>query len=288
MLVCDTGAPRNASTHESHGFFSRDGADPAELLRDARRQLDRYEGVELRQAGVEVARRDGDRFELRLGDGTGETARRVLLATGVVDELPPIQGLGGLWGRSVFNCPYCDGWEVRDQPLAVLGGGEANLHLAVTLTRWSRDVVWCTNGPAELPDQARGLLDRLGVRVRQEPIARLEASDGRLERVVFADGAVLPRRAGFLRPPVRQHSELARQLGCSLLEDGCVEVNDLRQTGVAGVSAAGDMARRPSMPVAGAQIVLAAAEGVVAAVAIDQELILEELGLPPSVLQPGR
>jgi choline dehydrogenase-like flavoprotein len=110
VLVCDTGAPRNAVTHESHGFLSRDGTDPAEMLRVAREQLGRYDGVELLTAGVEAAHRDGDRFEVTLADGSSQTARR-LLATGVVDELPPIQGLGGLWGRSVFNCPYCDGWE---------------------------------------------------------------------------------------------------------------------------------------------------------------------------------
>ena len=233
--------------------------------------------MQLRHTEVQAATANGDHkgFAVTLADGSREAARRLLLATGVVDQLPPIPDLAELWGRGVFNCPYCDGWEVRDQPLAVLGADPRAFQLALHLTRWSRDVAWCSNGP--LPDVDRALLAVRGVRVREEPITRLEGADGRLERVVFTGGAPLDRRAAFLHAPTRQRSDLPAQLGCVLLEDSAVSVGDLGQTTVPGVFAAGDMARRPTMPLPGAQVVVAAAEGAMAAVAIDQDLAQADL-----------
>src|SRR6266542_4767980 len=205
--------------------------------------------VQVRDLEVRAVTGEAGQFTVSLGDGTTEQASRLLLATGVADQLPPIPGLAQLWGRGVFNCPYCDGWEVRDQPLAVLGADPRAMQLAVHLTRWSGDVVWCPGGPPGwLDDQGRTLLAARGVRLREEPVARLEVGDGHLDRVVFASGAPLPRRAAFLHPPTRQRSDLPVQLGCRLLEDGSVEVSDLGQTSGPGVFAAGDMARRPSMP----------------------------------------
>jgi thioredoxin reductase len=281
VLVCDAGAPRNAPVAHMHGFLSRDGLPPADLRRIAREQLGAYGSVELREVQVEAAETasDGEGFVVTLADGASERARRLLLASGVVDQLPAIDGLAGLWGRGAFNCPYCDGWEVRDQPLAVLGTDQRTLQLALHLTRWSDDVVWCSNGPppATLDDAGRVLLAARGIQLRQEPIVRLEGADGQLARIVFTAGPPMERRAAFLHPPTRQRSDLPGQLGCMLLEDGSVSVGELGQTSVAGVFAAGDMARRPTMPVPGAQVVIAAAEGAIAAIAIDQDLVLNDL-----------
>jgi thioredoxin reductase len=277
VLVCESGQPRNAGVHAMHGFLSRDGMDPAALRQVGRNQLGAYPTVRVRDVTVEAVSRDAEDFTVSLTDETQEQARRLLLATGVVDELPPVPGLGELWGRGVFNCPYCDGWEVRDQPLAVLASDPRNFQLALHLTRWSPDVLLCTNGAADLDDDARRLLAAHKVQLREEPIARLDGGDGRLERIVFAHGEPAARTAAFLHAPTRQRSDLPRQLGCELGEDGSVMVDDLGQTSVPGVLAAGDMARRPSMPVPGAQVVIAAAEGTIAAVAIDQALSLQQL-----------
>jgi thioredoxin reductase len=277
VLLCDSGQPRNATVHAMHGFLSRDGMDPAMLRQVGRDQLRAYPTVRVRDVGVDTVTRDEERCTVSLADGTQEQARRLLLATGVTDQLPPIPGLAELWGRGVFNCPYCDGWEVRDQPLTVLAADPRNLQLALHLTRWSPDVLLCTNGTADLDDDTRRLLDAHKVQLREEAIAQLDGGDGRLERIVFADGEPAERAAGFLHAPTRQRSDLPQQLGCTLLEDGSVMVDDLGQTSVPGVLAAGDMARRPSMPVPGAQVVIAAAEGAIAAVAIDQTLALQEL-----------
>lgn len=277
VLLLDSGQPRNAGVHAMHGFLSRDGMDPAALRQTARQQLAAYPTVQIRDLEVQAAAPDGEQFTLTLGDGTTEQARRLLLATGVVDQLPPIPGVAELWGRGVFNCPYCDGWEVRDQPLAVLAADPRNLQLALHLTRWSPDVLLCTKGQGGLDDDTRRLLAAHKVQLRQEPIARLDGIDGRLTRVVFAEGEPAERAAAFLHAPTRQRSDLPRQLARELLEDGSVMVDDLGQTSVPGVLAAGDMARRPSMPLPGAQVIIAAAEGAIAAVAIDRALSLQEL-----------
>jgi thioredoxin reductase len=277
VWLCDSGQPRNATVHAMHGFLSRDGTDPAALRQAARDQLGAYPTVRVRDVAVQAIAGAVDQFTVSLTDGSTEQARRLLLATGVADQLPPIPGLAELWGRGVFNCPYCDGWEVRDQPLAVLADDPRNLQLALHLTRWSPDVLLCTNGTAGLDDDAHRLLAARKVALREEPIARLDSADGGLERIEFTHGEPAERAAAFLHAPTRQRSDLPRQLGCTLLDDGSVQVDDLGQTSVPGVLAAGDMARRPSMPVPGAQVVIAAAEGAIAAVAIDQGLALQEL-----------
>jgi thioredoxin reductase len=277
VLLCDSGQPRNAGVHAMHGFLSRDGMDPAALRQAGRDQLRAYPTVQVRATQVRAVTGDAEQFTLTLGDGTSEQARRLLLATGVADQLPPIPGLAQLWGRGVFNCPYCDGWEVREQPLAVLAADPRNVQLALQLTRWSPDVLLCSNGAAGLDDDARKLLAAHKVELREEPITRLDGGDGRLERIVFAEGEPATRAAAFLHAPTRQRSDLPRELGCTMLEDDSVMVDDLGQTSVPGVLAVGDMARRPSMPVPGAQVVIAAAEGAIAAVAIDQYLLLQQL-----------
>jgi thioredoxin reductase len=173
----------------------------------------------------------------------------------------------------VVHCPYCHGWERRDLPLAVLAVGEWGVHQAVQMRRFSDDVVLCTNGTVELTAEQRGLLDARGLALQERAVTRLEGSGTSLEQVVFDDGTRLARTALFCHVPTRQASDLPERLGCKLLDDGSVEVNDLGQTSVAGVYAAGDMARRPTMPVPGAQVIIAAAEGATAAGMIDQELL---------------
>lgn len=272
VLLCDSGEPRNAVTGVVHGFLSRDGIDPADLRRIASEELDRYPTVERRpHTAIATARGDDGRFVVGLADGSEVTASKLILATGVVDELPGISGLEDLWGRSVFHCAYCDGYERRDQPLAVIDSGPGATFYALQMTGWSRDVVLCTNGKDDLPAEERERLSARGIGLREAPIARLERTDG--VRVVFAEGAPLERLAIFVHPPTRQRSELPAQLGCMPFEDdGSIEVNDFGQTDVPGVFAAGDMARRPTMPFPAAQAIHAASAGGIAAVVADMEL----------------
>lgn len=279
-LVIDSGEPRNAPAREIHNFISRDGTPPSELRRITRQELERYSTVELRDTLVVNATPLGDgAFEVRLADGAVERGRRLLLATGLVDELPPVGGLPELWGRGVFNCPYCHGFEIRDTALAVLGAEQSAVHLAQHQTRFSRDVVLCTNAAGQLDTETRALLATNDVPVREESIARLEGSDGHLERVAFDGGETLDRDAMFCSSRLRQRSDLPAQLGCTTFEDGCVEVNDFGQTSAPGVYAVGDMARRASLPGPTAALIAAAASGMIAGVAVDKELLRVDLGI---------
>ncbi|MEV4897282.1 NAD(P)/FAD-dependent oxidoreductase [Nonomuraea sp. NPDC055795] len=273
VLLADAGPGRNATSGAVHNFLSRDGITPAELRQAGLDQLAAYPSVRIVQG--QAVRADGPRddFTVRLADGSTHRARRLLLATGVRDELPPVAGLAERWGRGVLHCPYCHGFERRELPLAVLENGGWGVHLAVHLRRFSDDVVLCTNGGPPPAAAQQALLSERGITVRPEPIERLHGAGGELERITFAGGAGLKRRALFVHPHTRQHSDLPAQLGCRMLEDGAVEVDELGQSSVTGVWAAGDMARRPSMPLSGSQAVIAAADGLLAAVIIDQDLL---------------
>jgi len=270
VLVCDTGRPRNAASHALHGYLTRDGSAPAEFLRIACEELRRYDTVELRAIEVTAARRESGGFTVDLADGSVLGCRKLLIATGVTDELPELEGLAALYGRSVFHCPYCDGWEVRDQPLAVYGSGRTGAGLALELTAWSRDLVLCTDGDALEPEH-RDTLARLGVAVREEPIARLEGRDGILERIVFAGGATLARRALFFCTGQHQSSSLAADLGCVFNEKGTVHTGDYEITNVPGLFVAGDASRMAQM------VVVAAAEGAQAALAMNRAMTEEDL-----------
>lgn len=271
VLICDAGRPRNAASHGLHGFLTRDGIKPAEFLEIAREQLRPYETIEMRRTEVTSARRLGNRFELTLRGGETVSSRKLMLATGVVDELPELDGLQDFYGRSVFHCPYCDGWEVRDQPLAIYGSGENGSGLALEMKLWSRDLVLCTDGPSQLTAEQAELLAQNGIRIREEKIARLEGSDGVLEQIVFANGDQLARRGMFFSKGQKQGSDLAKQLGCEFSEEGCVATGEYETTNVRGLYVAGDASRLVQY------VIVAASEGAQAAVAINKELMKEEL-----------
>ena len=272
VLVCDTGRPRNAASQALHGYLTRDGIDPADFLEMGRRELARYETVELRHVEVtEATCREDKRFDVTLADGTVVQSRKLLLATGVIDNLPEIDGFRELYGRSVFHCPYCDGWEIRDQPLAVYGRGDRGLGLSLELTGWSTDLTLCTDGPSEI---ARDDLDRLarnGITVREDRIARLEGADGILQHVVFEHGERLPRRALFFTTGQFQRSDLSVRLGCAFNDKGTVRTGKYETTHLEGLYVAGDASRAVQW------VVVAAAEGAEAAFAINTDLIKADL-----------
>ena len=160
VLVCDTGRPRNYASRAMHGFLSRDGIPPREFIAIAREQLRQYDTIELRDVEVAEAHCHESRFHVTLKSGEQFHCRKLLIATGVVDNLPGIPGFAELFGISVFHCPYCDGWEVRDRPLAIYSRGARGLGLSLELTGWSRDLVLCTDGPSELPVEDLARLER--------------------------------------------------------------------------------------------------------------------------------
>lgn len=273
VLVCDAGHPRNAASHALHGFLTRDGVSPRELLRIGRDQLRQYTTVEVRDVEVTDAKCADDGFEVLLADREVARARMLLLATGVSDRMPELEGIHSLYGRSVFHCPYCDGWEMRDQPVAVYGRGEHGRGLALELTVWTNDIVLCTDGPSGLEGEDIQRLALHGIRIREERIRRLEGHDGMLRHILFADGERVDRRALFFSTGNYQRSELPSKLGCDFTEKGAVRTGKYEITDVPGLYVAGDASEAVQLAI------IAAAEGASAAFAINTALLKEDLDL---------
>jgi thioredoxin reductase len=239
VLVLDTESPANAVSNAMHGFLSRDGAPPAEVRRVAREQLRAYETVEYRRLAARAARRrPAGGFEVDLEDGTEVAARRLLLAHGMRYGLPGLEGVAEAWGRHVFHCPYCHGWEVRDRAIAVYGGGHRAVHQALLLRSLSDDVVLLTDGGPDLPAEQRQHLAAAGVERVDGRVERIAEDGGRL-RIVLTGRAPLARHALFIQPELALASDLAASLGAALTEVGSVETDAAGQTSARDLYAAG-------------------------------------------------
>ncbi|MGI8603903.1 MAG: NAD(P)/FAD-dependent oxidoreductase [Verrucomicrobiales bacterium] len=273
VLLCDSGKPRNWAARAMHGFISRDGIDPAEFRRIARAELKHYPNVTLRDIEVSDAKRDGNHFDVQLSLGEKIEARVLLLATGKIDVLPEIEGAREFYGRGVYHCPYCDGWEHRDEPLAVYGNDGCAIELASELRCWSAQVVLCTDGPAKATPAQRAGLKKQGVRIIEQKIVNLAGGDqDRLKGIHFVDGSKLPITALFFYPHQFQHSDLPEKLGCCFTGAGAVHCEGAAAVNAPGVYVAGNMRSELQL------VIMAAAEGTEAAFAINTALHEQDWG----------
>lgn len=270
VLLLDGGPPRNAAAQAAHGVFTRDGADPLSLKAEGLQQLEPYD-VTVEQGAARQVRLAEDGFVVRLAVGEVRV-RRLLLATGLEDLLPAVNGLRERWGESVHHCPYCDGWPNREAQLAVLGSHQEGHHLALSMRAWTDHLTLLTNGPDELTAEQRRDLQRLDIALDTRPILRLsDAGRADLARVHFRDGDTLDLEAVFLNPQQRQRSNLPHRLGLQLDDKGRVQVNEHGMTSLRGIWAAGDMTGAPQY------VMSAAAAGQVAAVSLNATLIHEDV-----------
>lgn len=263
VAVVDGGEPRNRSTAATHGYLGHDPIAPGELLARARREVVAYPTASFLPCRATGARSDGEGgFRVDTDEGGTLSARRVVLATGVVDELPPVTGIEEHYGESVFHCPTCDGYEARDREVVVLGWGAQVAGTALQLLDWARRVTVVTGGRAFEGDERHyQALARHRVPVKELEAAELLGSRGALEGIRLSDGSEVPCDLVFFSVAHHPRTELAGELGCRLTEEGCVDVDDQCQTSVAGVFAAGDVT--PGLQV----VQVAAAKGAMAGVA---------------------
>ncbi|WP_406237072.1 NAD(P)/FAD-dependent oxidoreductase [Nocardia sp. NBC_01009] len=274
VAVVRGGAPRNAPTEHMHGFLSRDGMPPGELIASGSAEVAGY-GGELIDDMVTSAEKTGEPgdFTVRLASGRELRARRVLVATGLRDVLPELPGIRERWGADVLHCPYCHGYEVRDQPLGILGGTEPAasaraVHVALLLPQWSADVIFFAHTMA-LSEADRARLAGRGVRVVDGQVARLVVAD-RLRGVELVDGRAVPRAAMFVAPPFVPNADVLLALGCDVDGNGWVHTDKSGRTSVPGVWAAGNVAD-PA-----AQVISAAGAGSAAAIAINADLVEQD------------
>lgn len=269
VVVIDEGRPRNRVTHEVHNFLTRDGISPSEFRRIAREQIGAYPNVEFAEdTAVSASGSDGD-FVVTTAQGASIRSKKLLLALGMKDVPLDIQGLAEVYGTSAFVCPYCDGWEHRDQPTAIIASGESAMHAAKTIAGWTSTYVICTNGPDGLSESQREELRRHRVLVFDSRIGRIESIDGQVRHIVLADGTIVACEAIMFTPRLVAGSRLPLTIGCQVTETGAVLIDDIGKTNVPGVYSAGDVATRLY------QAITAASMGSIAATGINSELLSE-------------
>jgi len=267
IAVVDAGTPRNAPAAHMQGFLSRDGMPPRDLLAAGRAEVSGY-GVELLEDRVDAI---DTGFSVRLASGDELQARRILLATGIRDELPEITGVRERWGRDLLHCPYCHGWEVRDEPIGALGTVPGSVQHAQLLRQWSDDVAFFVH-TYDLTPTEQMQLEARGVQIVRGDVARLVVEDDRLSGVELADGRVIARTAVFIRPNNVPHADgLLAGLGCAVDDDGFAIVDGSGRTSTVGVWAAGNVVDPR------AQVITAAGAGSAAAIAINADLVEEDV-----------
>lgn len=268
VLLVDAGAPRNRFAAASHGFLGQDGVAPAAIMREGLRQLSAYPTVDFVHGLALSARGEQDAFELDLDDGQQVTGRRLVLATGVRDELP-LPGMSERWGRSVLHCPYCHGYEVAGRALGVVANGAGSGHQALLVTDWGPVTFFTQGQPLAEPDLEAKLAAR-GALIEPTPVVELLGDAPGLDAVRLNDGRVVPVGALFVAPKTEVASPLAAQLGCAF-DDGMtgphLRVDDFKMTSVPGVFAAGDAAAAMH------NATLASAAGVLAGVSAHRSLV---------------
>lgn len=278
-LVVDAGKPSNAVAHGIGGLLGHDGRPPSELYELGRAELGKYPTVEVRRGEVTAGETEGGRFTLTLDDGSVETAKRVLLASGMDYVRPDVPGADERWGRSVFHCPFCHGWEVRDRAIGVLDPGPMGAMRALMLTMWSDDVTLYTNGPASVDPVDAHRLHAAGIPVVEQPVTGLVGPGDGLESLELADGTTRPCGGLLLPVTLRQRSPLADQLGAEAapatpIAADALALDVMSMTSVPGLFAAGDLGA--AMP----SVANAIAAGSNAAAGVVHSLIADRHPMP--------
>lgn len=273
VLVIDDNRPRNRFAARAHGVMGRDGMPGSEIAAEARAQVAAYPTAAFRRGEVVDARSGACGFEVDLADGSRVAGRRLLLAHGVQDVLPDLPGVQERWGRTVLHCPYCHGYEIGGGPIGVLGAGPMSVHQAIMVAEWGQ-VVLFLDGKLEPDSDQRRTLEKRGVTVEPTPVTALEGQGSGLDGARLADGRLIPLKAVFVGPRLRLNGGLAQTMGCEIEETPIGEIirtDDMKQTTVPGVFAAGDAARMMS------NVTLAAADGVMAGIGLHRSLIEEDV-----------
>ncbi|MEW9110010.1 MAG: NAD(P)/FAD-dependent oxidoreductase [Cytobacillus gottheilii] len=271
-VLFDNNDARNKVTHESHGFITRDGVTPKEFREAAHNDIRKYPSVKIKKETIiEVYKEENGLINVKTADGQIITSKKLIFATGLKERLPNIEGVRAFYGKSLFSCPYCDGWEQRDQPLVLISENAHAVHMAKMIYQWSKDLIICTNGNKTISDEDKLVFERKGILVREEKIARLHGTDGKLEKIIFEDGHEISRTGGFVTTELYQGNQFGASLGCALNENDGIIVDTLGKTNINGVFAAEDTSfSGPS------QLIIAASEGVRAAAGVNSELTMEE------------
>src|SRR5438093_3839083 len=271
VILLDNNTPRNAVTRESHGFLTRDGIKPKEFREIAHKELGRYPSVVYLKREVTLVIKNTE-FELVTSEREKYFSRTIIISTGLKDVLPNIENISDFYGKTLFHCPYCDGWELRDKPLAVIIGDQVQgFHFIQTIYNWSKDLVVLTNGKDFQNAEQKNLIRHKGIKIIESKIKKFEGSNGHMEKIIFDNGESVLRKGGFVMPQLVQSSDFGKRLGCKSNSLGGIAIDSFGRTNIPGVYTAGD-----ASVISPAQIIIAAAEGVRAAAGVNMDLTQKE------------
>ncbi|AMR32426.1 pyridine nucleotide-disulfide oxidoreductase [Mucilaginibacter sp. PAMC 26640] len=240
VLLIDSGKPCNRQTPHAHNFITHDGSKPADIAKKALHQLAAYPTIcSYNGLAIKVVKQ-GILFIVETAKGKIFTARKVLFATGILDIMPNIPGFAACWGISVLHCPYCHGYEVRNEPTAVFANGDLAFEFLKIINNWTKDLTLLTNGPSQLSKQQTAGLEKHNITINEIPLRKVVHEGGYLNHVIFEDNSVLALNAMYAKLAFAQHCTLPQDLGCELTELGFIQIDEFQQTSVSGVFAAGD------------------------------------------------
>jgi len=240
VLIIDSGKPCNAQTPHAHNIITHDGQTPAEISKNAKEQVLKYDTIQFHEALATDARKTDAGFEIITDSGQTFHARKLIFATGIKDVFPSINGFAESWGISALHCPYCHGYEVRNEILGVVGNGETGFQFSRLIHHWSKKLTLFTNGSSTLTAEQTQKLKAHNIEILEQEIASFAHHNGQLRELVFKDGTTRKVTAVFAHPEFEQHCKLPEKLGCALTEKGYIEIDDFHRTTVPGIYAAGD------------------------------------------------
>lgn len=266
VLVFDSETYRNATSHGMHNYLTRDDIHPREFIEMSHRELEKYSVKRLNYKVTNARKNVKNIFEVRDENDIVYQSKKLLVATGLFDTLPDVEGFKEFYGTSVFHCPYCDGWEVRDKKIAVYAKNKEGWELALALKGWTNEVTLYTDGKNKVKPSQEEILNANQIAVIRLPIQRLEGKDGRVQNIVFKNGELRECDAVFFVNGYKQQCDLAEAFGCEVNKKGVIVTNRLQQTNIEGLYVAGDASKDMHF------VVVAAAEGAKAGVTINKEL----------------
>jgi len=270
VLVIDSGLPCNRQTPHSHNFITQDGEKPAVISAKAKLQVELYKTVHFYNSLATKAIKNEAGFEISTESGEIFTSRKVLFATGVKDLIPKINGFAECWGISVLHCPYCHGYEVKNEKTAIIANGETAFDFAKLISNWTKDLRLCTNGKSTLTFEQTQILQQHNVQIFEQEIDSFEHRNGYIENIIFKNQGKVAVKAIYARPPFEQHCHLPNDLGCEINEQGLLKVDAMQKTNISGIYASGDCTTQMR------SVAIAVSTGSFAGAVINKDLIDED------------
>jgi thioredoxin reductase len=270
VLIIDSGNACNKQTPYSHNFLTNDGKTPVELAGLARQQVRKYDTVEFADDLATAAKQTSGGFEVQVETGETYCAEKLVFATGIKDIFPPISGFAASWGISALHCPYCHGYEVRQQKTGILSSGDTGFEMSMLISNWTNDLTLYSNGNAGLSNEQQQKLKQHGIGIDETPIEKLEHKDGYIQHMLLKNGSKVPLTVLYARLPFVQHCDIPKSLGCEITDEGYIKVDQAHKTTVAGVFACGDNISRMRT------VANAVAMGTTTGLMVNKELIEEQ------------